>query len=155
MLTELINAFILISACLIIHASGMVIIAVPLVRRRITLEQRAGILHKIVLLIGVFAILMLLHVVENCIWAGFYYERGVLESFETSLYFSLSTYTTIGYGDVLLPQHWRILGAMEGITGVLLCGLSTAFLFAVVNALFQFRMQRMQRKADSKTTSPA
>jgi hypothetical protein len=132
----------------------MVLIAVPLVRRRVVIEERARILHKIILLIGVFAILMLLHVVENCIWAGFYYWSGVLESYETALYFSFSTYTTIGYGDVLLPQHWRLLGALEGISGVLLCGLSTAFLFAVVNALFQFRMQRMLREADSAGAKP-
>ena len=51
-------------------------------------------------------------------------------------------YWTIGYGDVLLPEKWRLLGTVEGISAALLCGLSAAFLFAVVTALFQFRMRR-------------
>jgi hypothetical protein len=67
-------------------------------------------------------------------------------NYETALYFSLGTYTTIGYGDVLLPQRWRLVGSLEGISGVLMCGLSTAFLFAVVNALFQFRIPPVSKQ---------
>ena len=148
MLTESITAFVMIGISLTIHTTGMVFLATPLVRWRAEIEQRVGVLYTTLLLIVVFAALMLLHLVENCIWAAFYYWWGVLGSYETSLYFSLSTYTTIGYGDVLLPQRWRLLGALEGISGVLLCGLSTAFLFSVVNARFQFRIQQMQLNAD-------
>ena len=83
----------------------------------------------------------MLHLIENCIWAAFYRGNGLFENFETSLYFSLATSTTIGYGDVVLPEKWRLLGSFQGISGVLLCGLSTAFLFSVVNSLFQLRIQ--------------
>ena len=61
------------------------------------------------------------------------------------------TYASIGYGDVVLPQRWRLLSGIEGISGVLLCGLSGGFIFAVINALFQARMQ--QRSAPVKTYS--
>lgn len=148
MLTESIIALILIGICLIIHTSGIIGLGLVLVGRRGSLERRFGTVHNPLVLIGVFAALMLLHVAENCIWAAFYTWRGLFGNFETSLYFSLGTYTTIGYGDVLLPERWRLLGALEGISGVLLCGLSTAFLFAVVNALFQFRIQRMKGEKD-------
>jgi voltage-gated potassium channel len=148
MLTESIIALILIGTSLIIHTSGIVGLGVLLVRQRGSIERRFGTVHNPLVLIGVFATLMLLHVAENCIWAAFYTWRGLFENYESSLYFSLSTYTTIGYGDVLLPEKWRLLGALEGISGVLLCGLSTAFLFAVVNALFQFRIQRMNQEKD-------
>jgi voltage-gated potassium channel len=148
MLTESIIALILIGICLVIHTGGIVGLGLVLISRRRSLEKRFGTVYPPLVLIGVFATLMLLHVAENCIWAAFYTWRGLFENYETSLYFSLSTYTTIGYGDVLLPERWRLLGALEGISGVLLCGLSTAFLFAVVNALFQFRVQRMKGEKD-------
>jgi Ion channel len=143
MLTESIIAFFLIGICLTIHCTGMILLFTPLVNRRQAIEQRAGTVYTILLLIRVFAVLLLLHLVETCIWAVFYSWRGLFGNYETSLYFSLGTYASIGYGDVVLPEKWRLLGALEGISGVLLCGLSAAFLFKVVNALFQFRIQRM------------
>ena len=148
MLTESIIALILIGICLVIHSSGILVLGAALFRRRRKIERRAGTLYTALLLITVFALLMLLHVAENCIWAAFYFWRGLFGSYEASVYFSLVTYTTIGYGDVLLPEKWRLLGALEGISGVLLCGLSTAFLFSVVNALFQFRIQQKNWETD-------
>jgi len=44
----------------------------------------------------------------------------------------------------VLPQRWRLLGALEGITGVLLCGISTAFFFAVMTAMFQIRLRQVE-----------
>jgi hypothetical protein len=52
---------------------------------------------------------------------------------ESSFYFSTSSYATVGYGDVVLPQAWRTLGPVESIIGVLMCGLSASFLFAIVS----------------------
>ena len=153
MLSESIIALILVGICLIIHTSGIVGLVV-LVNRRRSIEGRFGTVYNPLLLIGVFATLMLLHLAETCIWAAFYSWRGLFGNYETSLYFSLGTYTTIGYGDVLLPQNWRLLGALEGISGVLLCGLSTAFLFSVVSALFQFRIQRMNTGTDLPNSAP-
>ena len=154
MLTESTIAFILIGICLIIHTSGIVGLGLMLVSRRGSIERWFGTVFNPLVLIAVFASLMLLHVAETCIWAAFYSWRGLFANYETSLYFSLSTYTTIGYGDVVLPEKWRLLGALEGISGVLLCGLSTAFLFAVVNALFQFRIQRMNTGTNLPDTTP-
>jgi hypothetical protein len=148
MLTESIIAFLLIGICLIIHCTGLVLLGIPLINRRQAIEQRAGTVYTILILTTVFALLMLLHLVEICIWAAFYNWRGLFGDYETCLYFSLATYATIGYGDVVLPEKWRLLGALEGISGVLLCGLSTAFLFRVVNALIQFRVQRINRETD-------
>ena len=148
MLAESFIALILIGICLLIHITGIIGLGVVMVSRRRSIERRFGTIYNALVLIGVFATLMLLHLAESCIWAVFYTWRGLFENFETSLYFSLATYTTIGYGDVLLPERWRLLGTLEGISGVLLCGLSTAFLFAIVSALFQFRIRQMNREAD-------
>jgi len=54
---------------------------------------------------------------------------------ESAFYFSAASYATVGYGDVVLPQMWRTLGPLESIIGVLMCGLSVSFLFAVVSRL--------------------
>jgi Ion channel len=99
------------------------------------------------LLFGVFVVIILLHFVEALLWAAFYVLNGLFDNFETSLYFSLNTYSTVGYGDVLLPGRWRVLGTIEAISGVLLCGLSTAFLFAIITALFRFRTGQIMKDA--------
>ena len=57
---------------------------------------------------------------------------GASQHFEQALYFSTVTYATIGYGDVLLSKNWRILGAIEGATGIIMLGWSTAFLVSLL-----------------------
>jgi voltage-gated potassium channel len=135
------TAAMIVSVCLLLHVAGILLMAEWLLRHREHLEQNAGWLRHATILILLFSGIMFLHFIETNLWAGFYYARGLFNDFETSLYFSLTSYTTIGYGDVLLPQKWRLLGAIEGISGVLLCGISTAFIFAVISAILQ-----MQRK---------
>jgi len=68
------------------------------------------------------------------LWAGCY--RGLcLGSWESAFYFSAGSYSTVGYGDVVLPSHWRALGPLESIMGVLMCGISVSLLFALINKL--------------------
>jgi len=141
MLTEILVAAAIVSLCLLLHVATLLFMAECLLRRRDYLA-RGGRSHYAVIMIVLFSGILLLHVVETSLWAGFYYTRGLFADFETGLYFSLTSYTTIGYGDVLLPEKWRLLGALEGITGVLLCGISTAFFFAVMTAMFQIRLQQ-------------
>lgn len=98
------------------------------------------------LIVTLFGGILTLHLAQTSLWAVFYYAQGLFSDFETSLYFSMVSFTTIGYGDVLLPRNWRLLGVIEGFSGVLLCGISTAFIFAAINAIFKFRMrQRVNR----------
>jgi hypothetical protein len=145
MLKELLVAFGVVAVCVAIHTTGIVILAEWIVGWRARIERVPGMLHFAVLLILVFAVVVILHVAETGIWALFYYWWQLFDDYETSLYFSLSSYTTIGYGDVVLPQKWRLLSGIEGVSGVLLCGLSTAFLFVCVNAFYQIRMQQRSK----------
>ena len=113
-----------------------------LLQRREYLEQTAGRHHFAVLIVMLFAGIVILHVAQTSLWAAFYYGQGLFSDFETSLYFSMVSFTTIGYGDVLLPRNWRLLGVIEGFSGVVLCGVSTGFIFAVINAMFQARLRQ-------------
>jgi hypothetical protein len=139
MLRGLIASVILVSMCGVIHIVGLTLLADWLIRHLLKLEEHFSNKRYSLLLISVFAIITLLHLLEALIWAAFYHRFGLLGSFEASCYFSLGSYTTIGYGDVVLPPRWRMLGGMEGINGVLLCGMSTAFLFAIVREMFRIR----------------
>lgn len=132
----------IVAICVVIHTAGLVLFAQFLIDKYPKLDRIATMMRQAVVLIIVFAVVITLHLVEAALWAAFYYMRGLFQDFETALYFSLVTYGTIGFGDVVLPQRWRLLGGIEGISGVLLCGLSAAFIFSVINALFQKRMQQ-------------
>ena len=141
MFMELILAFAMVAVCVVIHIAGMASLMGYILRRRERFQQTLSLFDSSLLLIMVFAVVILLHLVEATIWAAFYYSRALFAEFETALYFSLKTYTTVGYGDILLPEHWRLLGGVEALSGVLLCGVSTAFVFAILNAIFQIRAQ--------------
>ena len=130
----LIIAFVIVSICVVIHTIGLVYLAEGLVARRARLVTMKTAGHAGVVL-AVFACVVTLHMIETAVWAGFYFWWELFPDFETSWYFSLTSYTTIGYGDVTLPQKWRLLGGIEGFSGVLLCGLSTAFILIVLNAM--------------------
>ena len=141
MLNEISVAALIVAVCLLLHVAGLLLMAEWLLRRREYLERKGARMRYAMLLVLLFVGIMLLHVLETSMWAVFYYSRALFKDFETSLYFSLTSYTTIGYGDVLLPQRWRLLGAIEGVTGVLFCGISTAFIFAVMSAMLQSRLR--------------
>jgi voltage-gated potassium channel Kch len=148
-LTELAFAFGIMAICVVIHSATLVNFSAWLITKRPNPDRSNAMLLYSLLLILSFFVLIVLHLVETTIWGIFYYWRGLFPDFETSLYFSLGSYTTIGYGDVVLPQRWRMLGGIEGLSGVLLCGLSAAFVFALVNSAFQFRVQQRAAKAAS------
>ena len=140
MLNEILVAAIVVAVCVLVHVVGILLMAELLLDRRVFLEQKDARTHHAFVMILIFSGILTLHITETIVWAVFYYVNALFSDFETSLYFSLTSYTTIGYGDVLLPRSWRLLGVIEGVTGVLLCGISTAFFFAVMTAMFQIRV---------------
>jgi hypothetical protein len=151
MFWELVIAFSIVAVCLVLHVVSIVFIADWMLDQRDKRKDRMGTVGYMVLLITAFSAIIILHMIEIAIWAGFYFEKSLFLDFETALYFSTTSYTTIGFGDVVLPRAWRMLGGIEGVTGVLLCGLSTAFVFAIVNAMFQRRLQRRNPTEESRS----
>jgi voltage-gated potassium channel len=149
MLRELLIAFAIVAVCVVIHAGGIAVFA-QFLSRKFPPEQLVALNRQVLVLIIVFAMVITLHLIETSIWAMFYFWNNHFPDYETALYFSLGTYSTIGYGDVVLPQRWRLLGGIEGISGVLLCGLSGAFIFAVVNVLYQTRLQQRAGRKEAQ-----
>jgi len=77
---------------------------------------------------------IVLHGIVILLWAGCY-RWLCLPSWESSFYFSASSYATVGYGDVVLPSKWRLLGPLESMVGMLMSGVSIGLLFAAVTHL--------------------
>ena len=82
-------------------------------------------------------LLFLVHIVEIALFAVFYLLVGALPSFEEALYFSASSYATLGDPNVDFPNAWRLVGAIEGLAGFLLLGWSTAVFVADMNKLLR------------------
>jgi len=118
----------------IVHSAGMVALLRWLWRVHIAIGSSFW--GQTWLLMRLAWALLAIHLVEIALWALFYWLRGCLPDFESSLYFAGVTYTTLGYGDLVLPDRWRLLGPIEGLTGILMCGLSTGFFFAVLSKLY-------------------
>jgi len=93
-----------------------------------------------------FGVILTLHLAEISLWAGFYAWRSWLPDMESSLYFSAASYSTAGYGDIVLPRAGRLVGVMESVTGALLLGWSAAFFFTVVHRFFEIRIRRWQKE---------
>lgn len=96
--------------------------------------HRLGSLRSAVLVVRLTAAVIVLHGVLILFWASCY-RRLCFPSWESALYFSASSYATVGYGDVVLPSNWRMLGPLESIIGVLMCGISVSVLFATITRL--------------------
>jgi hypothetical protein len=74
------------------------------------------------------------------VWATAYSVGDVLPDFETALYYSLTSYTTVGYGDVIPPASWRLLGPIEAAVGILMLGWSTSIIVAAVQRMYNARL---------------
>ena len=98
--------------------------------------------------------LLLLHLAEISIWGLFYLWRGCLPNAEAAFYFSGVTYTTLGYGDVVLAKPWRPLAPIEGLVGVIMVGLSTGYFFVVVSRIHQWKPFNAADGAITEKTKP-
>ena len=83
------------------------------------------------------------HLIQITLWAAALLLVGEFSTFENAFYVSAENYTALGYGDIVLSERWRLLGPLEAVNGLLLVGLSTAIMFAVLSRLFvnRFREQ--------------
>lgn len=127
--------FILVSACVAIHGAGLVFGLRWLGGIKPRHGHHFSVPAMFWILIRVVYGLMLLHLLQIIVWAACYQWSGSLPDFSTAFYYSATSYSTVGFGDVIPPGNWRVLGAVEAVTGILMFGWSTGVLFAVANRL--------------------
>lgn len=89
------------------------------------------------------------HLIEIGLWAAVFDLCGEFSDFAAAFYHSAVNYTTLGYGDVVMSARWRLLGPLEAADGMLMFGVSTALIFAVVQRLIQLRLGISDRPSDS------
>jgi hypothetical protein len=130
---RLLAAGVVLAFCVLVHAVGVTIALRWLARLPVKPTRFWIEIRKLVLLA---AWIILLHLTEIFAWAFFYDWRGAMPGMQRAVYFSAVTYTTTGYGDLVLPEAWRLVGAIEALTGILMCGWSTGFFFAAVSRRF-------------------
>jgi hypothetical protein len=104
-----------------------------------------GVLGSCFLMVWLTSVIFVLHLLQILMWAGFYRWR-CFPSWRSAFYFSASSYSTVGYGGVDLPQAWQSLGPIESVTGVLMCGLSRAPLYAIVHRLFEAKITKLANR---------
>ena len=143
MLAKLLIASCLVAITVAIHAAGLGMVLSHVLHSK---ERPQTQFWPITwLFIRVAWLLLLFHLIEISVWALFFWWQKCMPDAESSFYFSAVTYATIGYGDLVLPKEWRLLGPIEGFTGILMFGLSTAFFFIVVSKRFLQRMDEGSR----------
>ena len=136
-----------------IHTTAVVLMAFGLearIRARVdeTPDLRRAIPTVIVRIGAVALILAALHGLEGVLWALAYWWLGALGSFGEASVYALSTMTTFEIPGLTLPSRFQMISALEAVNGVLLFGISTAFLIAVIQVHWQLLSHRHERSND-------
>jgi voltage-gated potassium channel len=122
------------------------------VRRGLARDTRKmSALRSAALVVRLAMAVVVLHGLEILLWAGFYRWR-CLPSWDSAIYFSASSYSTLGCSDVSLPKGWRMLGPLESVIGVLMCGISVSVLFAIVTRLINREDRSSPKEHEASVT---
>lgn len=120
------------SICSALHL-GLIIFTLPWLTRVAQAQQEKFSRHRASLLIGLaFGVVVLGHTVQIWVWAFAYLWHDALDTLEPAIYFALSNYTTLGYGDLVLNEDMRVFGAFASVNGMLIFGVSTAYLVGMI-----------------------
>jgi hypothetical protein len=134
MLSKLVIAWCLMALCVVIHATGLTAAFTWMKGKSVAIEGRFWLATGTLVCVACWTVLM--HLLQIAVWAFFYAGKHGMPDLQSAFYFSAVTYTTTGYGDLVLPKAWRLVGGVEALTGILMCGLSTGLFFAVFAKLF-------------------
>jgi Ion channel len=128
-----------------VHFFGIVFLLRLLSAHSHHVDRYSEVVRQILLLIVAVLGIVALHTVEIWSYAFVYILVGALDAFEPALYFSTVSFTTLGFGDIVLDHKWRILSAIEGANGLILFGWSTAFLISLMRKLRALEHEWLER----------
>ncbi|WP_323123244.1 two pore domain potassium channel family protein [Burkholderia alba] len=122
--------------CVSIHAAGVVSLAMHTQTFHQKLKKSRWKEHPLLILTIYLAItglgIALMHIFESIIWAAIYVHIGAINTFSEAIFYSADTMSTRGASGISIAKQWNILGAIEATNGVLLFGMSAAFIFAIM-----------------------
>ena len=134
--------------CTFIHALFMILGYEYVDRRRTHISTHRRVFHK-TFLIWLFIMWMCLGIaIEASVWAVIYLimpEITVLPDAQTAFYFSMVTYTSLGYGDIVLSGNLRVLSAVEAANGLIIFGWTTALIFYFIQKIYQPEMTHKEK----------
>ena len=135
MLINITIAALLMLATTAIHAVGMQVALGAIRNKKNRLRQRLCKLHTYA--IGeVIIIMFYVSLAEVLLWGAVYAAIDAIDGFEHAFYFSMVTFTTLGYGDIVLDEHWRLLSAFEAANGIIMFGWTTAIVLYAVQHVY-------------------
>ncbi len=130
--TSLFVAAVLVAVTSTVHFAGLVGLSWVMRRGYMMHPDRySGVIWQAVTIVGLVFCLFSLHSIQIWIYALTYLMIGQFDTLEPALYFATSTFTTVGFGEIVLTPEWRMLSAAESANGFLLIGWSTAFLVSI------------------------
>ncbi len=139
MMTQLLISCFMIGLTVIIHAIALDRLVMLLEKIGPTCFRYFKKHWEIPLMVITVLTVFLTHVVQIWLWAFLYLylEPDILPDLDSALYFSTSSFTTVGFGDVYLDKEWRLLSSFEAANGFILFGWSTAFIFEIIRKLYK------------------
>jgi hypothetical protein len=127
----------LIVLSVVLHVIGLGFINVKVVQLCTIAKEERYFVYMFALVMGVTVVLAtILHGLEAGIWAVAYRVLGALPDNKSAILYSLSAITTYGHADLFLAQHWQLMGALEALNGVILIGLTTAFMYGMIQRVW-------------------
>src|SRR5262245_43862970 len=134
-----------------IHATAVVVLTVVVMRIRCRLESRGvelwSLIAILICIIGAIGLLLaMLHGIESVIWAGAYLWLGALDSPADALLYSLDSMSTRGASGLTLQRPWQLMGPLEAVDGMLLFGVSTAYIFSVMQTYWSMLTAHVARR---------
>ncbi|MGD8617645.1 MAG: potassium channel family protein [Gammaproteobacteria bacterium] len=118
-----------------IHASGMLLVVRMVLSKEEKSASRKRLMH-LYSVAGVVLLMFLISVIEVLAWSLTYLWLGALDSLEKATYFSMVTFTTLGYGEIVLDGQWRLLASFEAANGIIMFGWTTAIVLAAVQRIY-------------------
>jgi len=136
----------LILLTVVIHVFGLGLINERVVRALSRSIDRRRLVPLFALVMGVAVLLVTaLHGIEGVAWAAAYLFLGAIPDAKSAMLYSLNAMTTYGHESVSLAPHWQLMGALEALNGMLLFGLTTAFLFAMIQQVWPMALRESRR----------
>ncbi|MGD9343885.1 MAG: ion channel [Desulfuromonadales bacterium] len=118
-----------------IHACGM-LLAMKFSRHRDETGKAYGVCKRILRLSFIVICMFIVSLIEVTAWAAAYLAVDAIEALEKAIYFSMVTYTTLGYGDVLLDENWRVLASYQAANGIIMFGWTTAIVMYAIRQVY-------------------